>query len=69
MTERRYMMSYYMRHHLPGLYILALVAERAKLQREAERLIERGCLAQAGMALQKADELTAAVRRVQKSRR
>lgn len=69
MTERRYLIDYHFRHHHPGLYILALVAERAKLQREAERLIERGCLAQAGMALQKADELIAAVRRAQKSRR
>lgn len=69
MTERRYMMSYYMRHHHPVLYVLALVAERKRLHIEAWRLIQHGCLAQAGMALQKADELTAAVRRVQKSRR
>ena len=68
MNQKAYVALWHVRHKVPGLYILALTAERRALQLQAEKLVERGCLAQAGMALQKADMLSAAISRAKKCR-
>jgi hypothetical protein len=66
---KRYLIGWHMRRYLPGLYIAALNLRTRMLRRDAAKLIRRGCLAQAGLALQTAEAVSAAAARAKRSSR